>query len=157
MMWDEPTLVVCSAKRCAVADDGLFVSWTPRASSHCAEGQWCHWVVLARLILAHDNTPESDRVPWDHGDTYDECHPLCSGCHSDDAELWIDEHQPDLDVEGEWFSGGMLGPGWWVLNHGSGVRDQSWKWWVAFAHDVLAAPATAKFIPAAAPEDTDGR
>jgi hypothetical protein len=77
-----------AAKRLGVEDGaigdgrhGWWVSHSPRNGNSCAEGQWCQWVHLARLILAHDRTrefmPDHHQPYPDPPRLYDECHPDC--------------------------------------------------------------------------------
>lgn len=62
---DVPPLYIGAAKRLGVEQsewlDDWFVSHSPRNGNQNAEGMWCQWVHLARLILAHPLTAE--RVP----------------------------------------------------------------------------------------------
>ena len=62
---------------------GWFTSWSPRNGNMNAEGQWCQWVVLARMILAHELTKE--QMPEFHMEFEDPClydapHPDCLHC-----------------------------------------------------------------------------
>lgn len=74
-----------AGKRCGMTKsdflDDWFVSYSPRNSNNNAEGPWCHWVHLARLILAHPLTAE--QMPEHHSEyegpsIYSEHHPDCS-------------------------------------------------------------------------------
>ena len=79
---------VAAGKRLAVEEtewmDDWFVSASPRNGNSHAEGQWCQWVHLARLILAHERTAEQmpdfamayDDPPY----LYDGQHPACVRC-----------------------------------------------------------------------------
>ena len=58
-----------------------WISHSPRNDNMNAEGQWCQWVHLARLILAHDLTKQfmpGHHQPYpDPPDLYSGCHPDC--------------------------------------------------------------------------------
>lgn len=77
---------VQAAKRLGVTVGNLgpdwYVSWSPRNSSDSAEGQWCHWVHLARLILADERTqremPAHHQPYPDAPSLYGSCHPDCT-------------------------------------------------------------------------------
>lgn len=73
-----------SAKRLGVTVGNLgpdwYASWSPRNSSDCAEGLWCHWVHLARLILADERTRRE--MPA-HYQPYPDAPYVDSGCHPD--------------------------------------------------------------------------
>lgn len=84
---EEPFALV-AGKRCAIEhataipDWDWYVSWSPRNDSPNAEGPWCHWVHLARLILADPRTleqmPEHHRPYEDPPDVYSGHHPDCT-------------------------------------------------------------------------------
>lgn len=58
-----------------------FTSWSPRNSNSNAEGPWCQWVHLARLILSDERTrehmPEFHLEYPDPEHLYDGHHPRC--------------------------------------------------------------------------------
>lgn len=68
-----------------------YASWSPRNSSDCAEGQWCHWVHLARLILADERTARE--MPAHH-QPYPDAPDIDSGCHPDCRTKTESEIQP---------------------------------------------------------------
>ena len=80
--------VVAAGKRLAIEESswipGWYVGASPRNGNEFDEGQWCQWVHLARLILAHDLTqryvPSEHRLYPDPPYLYDGCHPDCIGC-----------------------------------------------------------------------------
>lgn len=77
-----------AGKRLAIEEsewlNDWFMSASPRNGNSNAEGQWCQWVHLARLILASDRTAEqmpSFHLPYpDAPRLYDESHPDCVAC-----------------------------------------------------------------------------
>ena len=77
-----------AGKRLAIEEsewlDDWFMSASPRNGNSNAEGQWCQWVHLARLILASDRTAEQMpgfHLPYpDAPHLYDESHPGCVAC-----------------------------------------------------------------------------
>ena len=91
--WDEEA-TIGAAKRLGIQmpvwmGGDWFTSWSPRNSNNNAEGQWCQWVHLARLILAHPLTAEhmpEFALPYpDAPHVYDEHHPACTKKDSTDA------------------------------------------------------------------------
>lgn len=81
----DETTYIGAAKRLAVERGGLtdwFVGVSPRNGfGALAEGYWCHWVHLARLILAHDLTRErmpEFHVGYEGPSIYAEHHPACT-------------------------------------------------------------------------------
>lgn len=64
--------------------DDWYVSHSPRNGNGNAEGQWCQWVHLARLILAHPLTAEQMpgfHLPYDDPPhLYSGPHPSCVAC-----------------------------------------------------------------------------
>lgn len=90
----ERRLYVQAGKRLGVEEsewiDDFYVSHSPRNSNSNAEGPWCQWVHLARLILAHPLTAEhipSLAVEYpDAPDLYSEAHPDCVHCAKASAD-----------------------------------------------------------------------
>lgn len=86
MDWTEKP-VIGAGKRLGVQEPmwmggDWFTSWSPRNGNNNAEGPWCQWVHLARLILADERTgahmPEFF-LPYDDAPhLYDEHHPQCT-------------------------------------------------------------------------------
>lgn len=83
--WDELP-IVHAGKRLGVQNpvwmgDDWFTSWSPRNSNSNAEGVWCQWVHMARLILADPRTAEQMpefALPYpDPPFVYDGHHPAC--------------------------------------------------------------------------------
>lgn len=78
-----------AAKRLAVAEsewmDNWYVSHSPRNDNSNAEGNWCEWVHLARLILAHPLTaeqmPDFALAYPDPAHVYSGGHPACTVCN----------------------------------------------------------------------------
>lgn len=75
---------ISGGKRCGIETsdwlDGWWAAWSPRNANMTAEGPWCHWVHLARKILAHPRTKAEmpdHFVPYDAPHVYDEHHPDC--------------------------------------------------------------------------------
>lgn len=85
---------VAAGKRLAVEESewmpGWFCSASPRNSNGNAEGQWCQWVHLARLILAHPLTAEQmpgHHLPYDDPPhLYDSPHPDCTAHEPEGGE-----------------------------------------------------------------------
>jgi hypothetical protein len=50
----------CGIRRAEWMGD-WFMSWSPRNDNEYAEGQWAHWVNLAKFILSHPATEIVDR------------------------------------------------------------------------------------------------
>lgn len=77
---------VGAAKRLAVEESDWLPDWyvsaSPRNSNSHAEGLWCHWVHMARLILADERTAAQMPIhymPYDPAPrVYDEHHPDCT-------------------------------------------------------------------------------
>lgn len=134
-----PTVLIGAAKRLSLVEDdnGTLATYSTRASSYGGEGHWCHWVNLARRILAHQRTPENDRRAWGDPQPYDEHFDGCRcGVEELVAEL-PDLHSPVgvvSQVWDGWWSGDMIGPR---------PSSPSWSDWVDFANDILMHPATA--------------
>ena len=88
------TYEIAAGKRLAIEESewmpGWFCSASPRNGNGNAEGVWCQWVHLARLILADDRTarlmPGHHQPYPDSPRLYDGCHPDCSGVHEDDED-----------------------------------------------------------------------
>ena len=88
MTEEKMPLYIGAGKRLAVEESewlgDWYVSASPRNGNSNAEGQWCQWVHLARLILAHPLTAEhipSLAVEYpDAPDLYSEAHPGCLHC-----------------------------------------------------------------------------
>lgn len=83
--WEEVP-VIGAGKRLGVQNpawmgDDWFTSWSPRNDNNNAEGQWCQWVHLARLVLADERTraqmPDFFVEYPDPPDIYDDHHPAC--------------------------------------------------------------------------------
>lgn len=75
--------MIKAAKRLAIEEGGMDDWWcshSPRNGNSNAEGLWCHWVHLARMILADEKTrqqmPEHYRE-YAAPHVYDEHHPDC--------------------------------------------------------------------------------
>lgn len=68
-----------------------FVSWSPRNDNQNAEGYWCQWVHLARLILDHPLTARSMpefHLPYPDPDSpYDGHMSACQGCDPHPQEV----------------------------------------------------------------------
>lgn len=80
-------LLLNGGKRCGIQQSewlgpDWFTSWSPRNDNTNAEGMWCHWVHLARRILAHPLTEvemPDHFVPYDPGEShYDDHHRDCT-------------------------------------------------------------------------------
>lgn len=86
--------VISAGKRLAIEESEWWPDWwcsySPRNSNGNAEGQWCQWVHLARLILADERTaeqmPEHHRPYPDAPHLYDESHPDCTACAAEASE-----------------------------------------------------------------------
>ena len=87
---DDPT-ELDAAKRLGVTNEALggdwFSGYSPRNGLFgIPEGPWCHWVHLARLILAHDLTrtqmPEFHQE-YDAPHIHSEHHPACEYAETD--------------------------------------------------------------------------
>ena len=79
--------MVKAGKRLAITQegwDGWWVSHSPRNGNSNAEGQWCQWVHLARMILADEKTKSQMPAHYREYEApphlYDEPHPDCIAC-----------------------------------------------------------------------------
>lgn len=77
-------LYLDAAKRLAVVEsewlDDWYISHSPRNGNEFAEGTWCQWVHLARLILADPRTTAQmpgHHQPYEPPDVYADHHPDC--------------------------------------------------------------------------------
>lgn len=84
--------MVKAGKRLAIHQEGWegwWTSYSPRNGNNNAEGQWCQWVHLARLILADERTRKEMPKHYQAYDAqphlYDEPHPDCLYCKSNAA------------------------------------------------------------------------
>ena len=88
------TGLISAGKRLAIEESEWLSDWwcsySPRNGNGNAEGQWCQWVHLARLILADERTAEhmpEHHLPYpDARDLYDESHPDCRECAKPEVE-----------------------------------------------------------------------
>jgi hypothetical protein len=85
--------MVKAGKRLAIVGGSLgehwFHSYSPRNGNDFAEGQWCQWVHLARLILADERTKRDMPTHYREYDAphlYDEAHPDCEYCRRESEQ-----------------------------------------------------------------------